>query len=114
MQGNKIFHRVAGLHTVKHSALDLDGFANVVLAQIDPNISLSISLQEKNTILRNRLKGQTYLVVIDNLETVVGYQTLISQICRLANPSKFLLTSRLSLHDHPDVFCQTISELNPR
>lgn len=101
-----------GLHTVQSSELDLDGFTNAVLKQIDPNISLAVSLQEKRAILRNRLREKGYLVIIDNLETVVEYQRLIPLIRELANPSKFLLTSRNSLHNYSDVFCHTMRELS--
>ena len=101
-----------GLRTIKRSELNLDGFTSAALKQMDANILLSVSPREKNTILRNRLKEKRYLVVIDNLETVVEYQTLIPMIRELANPSKFLLTSRYSLHNHSDVFCHTMKELS--
>jgi hypothetical protein len=50
--------------------------------------------------------------VIDNLETVTDYQALLPTLRELANPSKFLLTSRHSLRAHPDVFCLNLEELN--
>lgn len=106
------FQPGVGLHTVQPAELDLDGFINAVLEQIDPNILFSVSPHEKRAILRSRLNKNRYLVIIDNLETVVEYQSLIALIRDLSNPSKFLLTSRHSLYGYSDVFCHTVSELS--
>jgi hypothetical protein len=58
------------------------------------------------------LKQAAHLVVIDNLETVEDYLALLPTLRALANPTKFLLTSRHSLKSQPDVYCQPLSELS--
>ena len=45
--------------------------------------------------LRQLLQSAPYLVVIDNLETEAETEQLIEQLQDLANPSKFLLTTRV-------------------
>jgi DNA-binding MarR family transcriptional regulator len=83
------------------------------LEQLDPHLSLARSAEEKQILLTNLLKTQAYLVVVDNLETVVDYQTLLPLLRQLANPTKILLTSRYSLHAYNDVFCFSLPELAP-
>jgi hypothetical protein len=58
------------------------------------------------------LKLTPTLVVVDNLETMADYQTLLPTLLKLANPTKFLLTSRHSLRAHPDIFSWTLPELS--
>jgi hypothetical protein len=62
--------------------------------------------------LRTRLKELAYLVVIDNLETAADYRALIPDLQGLVNPTKFLLTSRHSLHDFPGVLNLSLDELS--
>lgn len=45
-----------------------------------------------------------HIVVIDNLETIADIEKLLPTLRRLANPSKFLLTSRRSLYAETDVY----------
>ncbi|MCA9890671.1 MAG: AAA family ATPase, partial [Anaerolineae bacterium] len=52
------------------------------------------------------------LVVIDNLETVADTTALLPFLRQLANPSKFLLTSRWSLQSESGIFCYSLHELN--
>lgn len=92
--------------------LDADALTDSVLEQLAPGLSLACPAEEKRILLTNLLKKQAYLIVVDNLETVLDYQTLIPFLTQLANPSKFLLTSRHSLHPYPHIFCRTLRELN--
>ena len=89
-----------------------DSLTDILLEYFDNTIPLSQSPQEKRITLTRLLKKVPYLIVIDNLETVVDYQTLLPALRQLANPSKFLLTSRHSLRAYPDVFCLSLTELN--
>jgi len=50
--------------------------------------------------------------VVDNLETVIDYQTLLPFLRQLAQPSKFLLTSRHGLFAYTGVFCLSLKELS--
>jgi transcriptional regulator with XRE-family HTH domain len=101
-----------GLELIQRPALDTDTLTNSLLEQLDPNLSLARSAEEKKILLSNLVKKQPYLIVIDNLETIVDYQTLLPFLRQLAQPSKFLLTSRHSLYAYADVFCLSLQELN--
>jgi len=68
--------------------------------------------EEKWMGLRDFLRSQTCLVIIDNLETVVDYRSLVSQLGGLADPSKFLITTRHSLRDLSGVYTLTMTELS--
>ena len=83
-----------------------------LLEQLAPAVPLVLSTQEKQLILSELLNQRPYLLVIDNLETVVDYQTLLPHLRQWVNPSKFLLTSRRSLHGQSDVFCLSLNELS--
>lgn len=63
-------------------------------------------------LLHSVLKRAAYLVVIDNLETVTDLQTLLPLLHSLANPSKFLLTSRQRLVEDRDVYFYGVPELS--
>jgi hypothetical protein len=95
-----------------HPALDVDTLTDTLLGQLDGGLPLSAPPQEKMLVLSRLLKRYAYLVIIDNLETVADYQTLLPALRKLANPSKFLLTSRHSLHAYSDVFCVSLKELS--
>jgi hypothetical protein len=62
--------------------------------------------------LRDLLKSQPCLVVVDNLETVAGYEALVSQLRGLVAPSKFLITTRHSLRNVSGVYVLTLRHLS--
>jgi DNA polymerase III delta prime subunit len=68
---------------------------------------------EKLMGLKDFLKNQTCLIVVDNLETAADYRSLVSQLQGLANPSKFLLTTRYGLHDLGGVYGLPLKHLSP-
>jgi hypothetical protein len=67
---------------------------------------------QKQERLRTRLKAQPYLVVVDNLETAADYRALVPDLQSLVNPSRFLLTSRHSMHDYPGIHNLSLDELS--
>jgi transcriptional regulator with XRE-family HTH domain len=100
-----------GLQPVQKTSLTLDTLVDELLKQLkdEPHPT---SPEEKQVVLADLLAQQPYLVVIDNLETLVDYETLLPLLRRWLNPTKFLLTSRRSLRDHSDVFCLTLNQLS--
>ena len=79
-------------------------------------IGNQLEIVQENHVQRERqiklyLKEKRCLVVIDNLETVADYRTLLPEIKTLQNPTKFLLTSRIRLLQEPGVFSVSLSEL---
>ena len=67
---------------------------------------------QKQENLRARMKSQPYLVVVDNLETASDYRALVPDLQSLVNPSRFLLTSRHSMHDYPGIHTLSLDELS--
>jgi len=61
--------------------------------------------------LTRHLKEVAHLIVIDNLETVLDLDVLLPTLQELANPTKFVLTSRTALFDIPNVYHFRLSEL---
>jgi len=57
------------------------------------------------------LKSRPYLIVVDNLETAVDYEAIADQLWGLANPTKFLLTSRHRLSGYEHVHAIPLDEL---
>jgi hypothetical protein len=85
---------------------------DTLLEQLGDPLLLTRSSAEKQAGLVALLKKQPYLVVIDNLETVIDYQTLLPALRQWANPTKFLLTSRHTLHAYDDIYCFSLKELS--
>jgi hypothetical protein len=68
---------------------------------------------EKLAGFRDFLKEQTCLVVVDNLETAADYHSLVSALQRLAEPSKFLITTRHALRHVDNLYSVTLKHLSP-
>lgn len=98
--------------STRRPALDPGTLINSLLEQLGDPFLLNRPLEERQAGLVALLKKQPYLVVIDNLETVEDYQSVIPLLRRCANPTKFLLTTRYALHAYDDVFCRSLPELS--
>jgi len=101
-----------GLTDKTSPVLTVEGLIDTLLEHFGHTADLAQPPQEKRIALTRLLKQAPYLIVIDNLETVVDYQTLFPMLWEIANPSKVLLTSRYSLRTYPDVFCLALASLN--
>ena len=101
-----------GLEVAQRPALDVNRLTTELLKQFGKDALLDRSTQEKEQALADLLKQRPYLIVIDNLETVIDYETLLPTLHKLADPSKFVLTSRHSLREHSGVYCLALKELN--
>lgn len=106
------FLPAAGLQPTNQPALSLDTLINNLLIQLEVEVPPAVSAQEKLTLLTRLLKDAPYLIVIDNLETALDHQALLPTLNKLANPSRFLLTSRHSLKAHSDIYCFSIPTLS--
>jgi hypothetical protein len=76
-----------------------------------PDLPHMTQLQRQQLVKRH-LQERNCLIVIDNLETVADYRTLLPELRAYQNPSKFLITSRLRLFEEPDVFSISLKELS--
>lgn len=66
---------------------------------------------QRQRLVQQFLRERHCLVVIDNLETVTDYRSLVPELRRWQNPTHFLLTSRYRLLEEPEVFSIPMPEL---
>lgn len=92
-------------------ALTFPMLLDKLTTQFDLPESVKGTKLQKQRFVKQFLQERACLIVIDNLETIADYQDLIPEIKNLQNPSKFLITSRFRLIDHPGVFSYSLSEL---
>ncbi|MBI1881215.1 MAG: helix-turn-helix domain-containing protein, partial [Chloroflexi bacterium] len=101
-----------GIESNHRPTLDAATLTDALLEQLGDSLLLTRSPAEKQLGLAALLKKQPYLIVIDNLETVVDYEVLLPSLRRWANPTKFLLTSRHAPLTYDDIFCFSLKELS--
>ena len=101
-----------GVRPTAKPALDADTLIDMLLVQLSDGPYPVGSSEAKRTALLRLLKEKPCLVVVDNLETAVDYLRLLPLLRTLTQPSKFLITSRMSLQNEADVFCHGLSELD--
>lgn len=108
-----IFNGGGALKNVERPALTVDALVDGLLSQLLPQAAgAGRSADERLQQLQGRLKARPHLIVIDNLETVTDVHALLATLRQLANPSKFLLTTRHSLFGDLDVFHYGVPELS--
>jgi hypothetical protein len=61
--------------------------------------------------VKDFLKSRPSLVVVDNLETAADYSPFVLELAALAQPSKFLITTRYSLRDVSGVYILPLKQL---
>jgi hypothetical protein len=101
-----------GLQPASGPALTEDALTDLLLEQFGQPTDLTQLPAQKRITLTRLLKQRPYLVIIDNLETMVDYEALLPLLRQMANPTKFLLTSRYSLRAQTGVFCYTVQALD--
>ena len=110
-----IFNGGGALKNVDRPALTVDALVNGLLGQLLPQAAgAGRSAEERLQQLQQRLKERPHLIVIDNLETVTDVHSLLATLRQLANPTKFLLTTRHSLFGELDVFHYGVPELSEK
>ncbi|MEM7032878.1 MAG: NB-ARC domain-containing protein [Chloroflexota bacterium] len=82
-----------------------------LLPQLAPQISLAVPSAQKFYAMKQVFEQGKYLVVIDNIESVTGDPDLLPTLQAWANPSKIILTSKLSFKDEPTLFSLSLNEL---
>lgn len=73
---------------------------------------LRLPLGQKVEKLAALLRTAPHLIVIDNLETIVDFQRLTSWLTQLVGPTKFLLTSRVTVPSLTRVTTVALNELD--
>lgn len=108
-----VFNLGGSIEPIEKPALTADKLIVDLAGQLMQEVFDSENTSAKEILpgLRKLLKEYPHLIVVDNLETVTDLKALLSTLRDLANPSKFLLTSRMSLFSEPDIFHLPIPEM---
>jgi Cdc6-like AAA superfamily ATPase len=108
-----IFNAGGNILPVTQPSLSTAALVEKLCVQLLPGYVSSVqrSSEESLAMLEQRLKSAPHLIIIDNLETLIDVETLLPLLRRLANPSKFILTTRHSLYDEPDLYHLKVPEL---
>ncbi len=108
------FNPGRGIRLVEGPALTVEQLVEKLLEQLLPDVAQSATLSPDDALmtLRERLRQQPHLIVVDNLETVTDVEALLPTLRDLSNPTKFLLTSRESLYHEPGIHHFPLPELS--
>ncbi|MBX3011247.1 MAG: hypothetical protein KF832_07055 [Caldilineaceae bacterium] len=108
------FNLGGAIRAVAEPALTSEALIEALVRQLMPELVHPTVHQarEVQSKLRARLKQLPHLIVIDNLETLLDVESLLPLLQDLANPSKFLLTSRVGLYNAPNIHHFKIPELS--
>ena len=96
------------------AALSVGALVEQLYDQLLPEIPRPASFDNEQVLnaIEEHLKEHKCLIVIDDLETIEDVETLLPTLGRLANPTKFVLTSRKSFYAASEVFHFQVPELN--
>ncbi|MEZ4660173.1 MAG: NB-ARC domain-containing protein [Caldilineaceae bacterium] len=110
----QIFNLGGSLSPIDAPILTADALVDELVAQLVTHNQTghTFSGVEGLNALRHRLKEQPHLIVIDKLETITELQTLLPLLHDLANPSRFILTTRESLFVDAAIFHFSVPELS--
>jgi hypothetical protein len=109
----RLFQLSGDFETVANpSDLTLTELVDRLVDQFELVASKRQSDAEKLAGLKDFLKSQPCLIVVDNLETVDDYHSLVLQLTGFAGPSKFLITTRRALRDVSGVYGVPLTELS--
>mgnify|MGYP000101547700 CR=1 FL=1 len=94
------------------SILSLPELVELLIDQFDLNHLKRQPDAEKLLGVKTFLKTQPCLVIVDNLESLADYRTLVAQLRDLSNPSKFLITTRYSVRGESGVYILPLEGLS--
>lgn len=100
-----------GIERRERPALTFEGLLDAIALQLGYPEIPRMRFEEKRESVKALLKSRPYLIVVDNLETAVDYEAIADQLWGLANPTKFLLTSRHRLSGYEHVHAIPLDEL---
>jgi hypothetical protein len=92
----------------------VDALLATLAVQLLPpgEVSPGVAFEEQLTALRRRLAQAPHLIIVDNFETLLDAGALLPALHTLANPTKFLITSRRRLISEPNVHLHAVPELS--
>jgi len=107
-----------GIRTIDTPLLSTNELLDALANQLIPELVSSgagptpITLDERLFELKQILKRIPHVVFIDNLETISEIRELLPQLRSVANPTKFVLTTRNIIHGAQDIFYYDVPELS--
>jgi len=103
-----------GLMAVEQPALTTTALIQLLVAQLNDDNPLltTMSTAKQLSLLQTQLKARAHLIVIDNLETLLDVKTLLPLLRQLANPTRFLLTTRERFLSEPGIYHFEVPELS--
>lgn len=107
-----IFNFGGSIDPTNRPALTVESLIEALVMQLLDLTPASLSGKQAFERLQNVLKEHPHLIVIDNLETMLDIESLLPTLRRLANPTKFVLTSRKGLYSEADVYHFAVPELS--
>ena len=99
------------LWSTERPALTPEALLDALARQVLPGAPPFASSDKALAALRVHLAKRPAVIVVDNLETVADVAGLLPALRQLANPTRFLLTSRQSLYAEPDLYHYRVPEL---
>lgn len=110
----QIFNGGGAIKPITRPALTTEALVDGLVEQLlRAEIGTSaLSMEQKRAMLQQRLRAQPHLVVIDNLETLQDVETLLATLREWVNPTKFLLTTRVSRFYETDIYHFAVPELS--
>ncbi len=110
----QVFSLGGAIRAVSKPVLTADALVDALVSQLLTDLP-GLALRphaERQDALRARLKEKAHVIVIDNLETMVDVSSLLPILRSLANPTRFILTSRQSLFAEADIFHYPVPQLD--
>ncbi len=99
------------LWSTERPALTPEALLDALARQVLPGAPPFSSSDKALAALRAHLAKRPAVIVVDNLETVADVSGLLPALRQLANPTRFLLTSRRSLYAEADLYHYRLPEL---
>jgi hypothetical protein len=107
-----IFDLEGTIKSIDEPALTVKALVETLLRQLLGLSSAGLSEKEAFNRLKSHLKEHAHLIVIDNLETLADISSLLPTLHHLANPTKFLLTSRRGFYPSSNLYHFVVPELS--
>jgi hypothetical protein len=100
------------IHSLDQPALTVDALLDALVVQLLPGTPRFAEASQAIAALRASFTRQPVIIAVDNLETAADIQSLLPVLHQLANPARFVLTTRHSLFGEPGIFHFSVPELS--
>ncbi|MBN1919601.1 MAG: hypothetical protein JW892_00025 [Anaerolineae bacterium] len=103
---------VGEIQTLSAPVLTLDQLLLRLATQLGREDLIACTPENRTKALSLTFHSAPYLVIVDNLETMVDHQTLVLQLQSMRGMSHFIFTSRQSLRDYDFVYAFSVPPLS--